>query len=167
MHVDVVECGVMDYSLLVGVVDMEPGKTDTCNDIAAEAKTPPSLGRRLVRSATAPVRIMAAPPRYLVSQLFSFGERSVSTVLTLPLPYYGAGMNGVNGGGLSVLPGTRLGHRAIYYLGVIDFLQPWTTKKLLEREMKGMLGYDTKAISCVAPRFYASRFINFLDLHVS
>ena len=83
------------------------------------------------------------------------------------MPYYGAGVCGVDGGALSVIPGRRAGHRAVYYMGIIDFLQPWTWKKVMENEMKGLLGYNTKAISCVSPKDYAARFLDFIDAHVT
>ena len=83
------------------------------------------------------------------------------------MPYYGAGVCGVNGGVLSIQTGRRAGDRAVYYMGIIDFLQPWTTKKVMEREVKGLLGYNTKAISCVSPKDYAARFLDFIDAHVT
>lgn len=169
-----IQCGVMDYSLLVGVVDMESQGNSSSYvfdgsslRVDPNRKNMPKTLRRLLSSIYAPLRILTAPPRYLANQCISLGEKTLSTILTLPLPYYGAGFSVVDGGGLSVMHGTRMGQRAIYYLGVIDFLQPWTTKKLLEREMKGILGYDTKAISCVDPKYYAQRFLDFMDEHLS
>jgi hypothetical protein len=55
----------------------------------------------------------------------------------------------------------------MYYLGVIDFLQPWTVKKRLERDFKGLAGYDKSGISCVAPSDYAARFLKFINSHVT
>ena len=95
----------------------------------------------------------------LKSSLFSW--------MDFPLPYFGAHMTKVDGGNLSSLPGTRKGRHAMYYLGVIDFLQPWTVKKRLERDLKGLAGYDKTAISCVAPADYADRFLKFVDMHVT
>lgn len=164
-----VECEVMDYSLLVGIVDME-GSFKTSSHLNASIRNKkeglrPFVG--LLNILSVPFRIVTAPPRYLKNQIVSLGAKTVSTVLTLPLPYYGAGFNVVDGGELSVLHGVRSGHRAIYYVGLIDFLQPWTVKKLFEREVKGLLGYDKKALSCVDPKYYASRFLNFIDVHLS
>ena len=66
-----------------------------------------------------------------------------------------------------MLRGRREGVDAVYYLGVIDFLQPWTARKVLERDLKGALGYDRAAISCVDPQAYAERFLSFIDAHFS
>jgi 1-phosphatidylinositol-4-phosphate 5-kinase len=129
-------CNVLDYSLLVGVVDMETTKG----------------GRRIKESSRACI------PRCIQS-LFRW--------MDFPMPYYGAEMTPVDGGALSSLRGTRKGKQVIYYLGVIDFLQPWTVKKRLERDLKGLAGYDKSAISCVAPTDYADRFLKFFDAHVT
>jgi len=116
-------CNVLDYSLLVGVADMEL-----------------SQGKRS-------------------TNLFNW--------MNFPMPYFGAGMTTVDGGALSALPGTRRGKHVMYFLGVIDFLQPWTVKKRLERDLKGLAGYDKTAISCVAPADYARRFLSFCNTHVT
>jgi choline kinase len=52
-------------------------------------------------------------------------------------------------------------------MGLIDFLQPWTTRKVIERQLKGLMGQDINAISCVTPEEYADRFLEFLDNHIT
>jgi len=121
-------CNVLDYSLLVGVADMEKS-----------IKTKESSRRRIL-----PLQWM-----------------------DFPLPYNGAGRTKVDGGALSSIRGTRKGKDVMYYLGVIDFLQPWTVKKRFERDLKGIAGYDKMGISCVAPVDYAARFLKFVDSHVT
>ena len=121
-------CNVLDYSLLVGVADMEKS-----------IKTKESSRRR-----------------FLPLQWIDF-----------PLPYYSAGRTKVDGGALSSIRGTRKGKDVMYYLGIIDFLQPWTVKKQFERDLKGLAGYDKMGISCVAPVDYAARFLKFVDSHVT
>ena len=100
-----------------------------------------------------------ALPRSLLRNFFRW--------IDFPLPHYGAGMATVDGGALSALRGSRKGKQVMYYMGVIDFLQPWTVKKRLERDLKGLAGYDRSAISCVAPSDYAERFLKFVDSHVT
>lgn len=171
-----VECQVMDYSLLVGVVNMERNsKLDQSARKAIGAMR--KRGRliaasrkvedRILYALGAPIRIVAAPPIHIARQALAVTQRTISSIVTFPLPYYGSGKCGVDGGLLSTLHGTRRGDRAIYYLGLIDFLQPWTTRKVFERRMKGLIGYDTKAISCVSPEEYASRFLQYLDAHLT
>ena len=99
-----------------------------------------------------------------------FIPKSIRTLLhwlDAPMPYHGASLPKVDGGHLSCLLGTRRGKQVTYYMGIIDFLQPWTVKKRLERDLKSLAGYDTKAISCVAPSDYAARFLKFMEAHIT
>uniref|UniRef100_A0A7S1VWQ4 PIPK domain-containing protein n=1 Tax=Grammatophora oceanica TaxID=210454 RepID=A0A7S1VWQ4_9STRA len=183
-----VHCQVMDYSLLVGVVRMTPNSMDVASLEAWEqsewqearfsalaASGQPSEKKnskrrgidRLAAIFLPPIRIISAPVLYAGRRLWSGADSTVSTVLTRPLPYYGAQQTGVDGGSLSLVQGKRNGKQALYYMGVIDFLQPWTRRKVLERQLKGIVGYDVHAISCVPPEEYAARFLEFLEEHIS
>lgn len=173
-----VSCSVMDYSLLVGVVNLEhtDSKAQGLN-LSAKAEIQKlmkqSKGQQqkrlvsLVDSIAAPLRQLCAPGLCLGNIVYKSLISTLSSVLTIPFPYYGAGICGVDGGALSVLAGKRLGHRAIYYIGVIDFLQPWTTQKVLEKELKGLMGYEKMAISCAHPKDYAERFLEYMDKHIT
>ena len=127
-------CSVLDYSLLVGVADME-------------SRRPHDEG--------SPQAGFLRPMKSLFRWIDS------------PLPYFGASRTGVDGGPLSRMPGTMGGGDVTYYLGVIDFLQPWTAAKMLERDLKGLAGMDRAAISCAAPGDYAERFLGFVDSNVT
>lgn len=172
-----VSCSVMDYSLLVGVVNLESADEKAKSNLPLKLEIRKVLNqmkspqqRRLFNTAefvTTPLRHLFAPAFCLLQIMYKTFMSTVSSVLTLPFPYYGAGVCGVDGGSLSVLPGKRLGNRAIYYMGVIDFLQPWTTQKVLEREFKGLMGYEKAAISCAHPTDYAERFLDYLDKHIT
>lgn len=171
-----VECQVMDYSLLVGVVQMETPSSkknaaqhliSSFHEIGRRYANSPRIEERALWTMGTPVRLLCAPPVYLVSQAWKYGKKTFSSIWTRPLPYFGAEDCVVDGGSLSVLPGNRKGGSAIYYMGLIDFLQPWSTKKVLERKFKGIMGYDTDAISCVTPEEYAERFLAYLDRHIT
>ena len=177
-----VECKVMDYSLLVGVVNMDTGRFDVATLEALEQseahesvfrKLPARHQRRAKKLKTAacellaPLQIMSAPVVYFGRRAISLADRTLSSIVTLPLPYYGAGLCGVDGGALAMVEGTRSGDRAVYYVGLIDFLQPWTARKVVERQVKSLMGYNVHAISCVDPEEYASRFLEFIDSHIS
>mmetsp|Transcript_12348 Transcript_12348/g.17227 ORF Transcript_12348/g.17227 Transcript_12348/m.17227 type:complete len:207 (+) Transcript_12348:1288-1908(+) len=177
-----IDCGVMDYSLLVGVVDMDAhyfGEESVRTfEVSRQHEMKireerhrrhgkGGLGRGIMSSLAAPIRILGAPAVLFGSRAVSLLESTLSTILTWPYPYYGAGICGVDGGLLSVMQGKRNGNKAVFYFGLIDFLQPWTTRKVLERELKGVMGYDKTAISCVDPADYATRFLEFVDAHVS
>jgi hypothetical protein len=53
---------------------------------------------------------------------------------------------------------------AIYYMGIIDFLQDWTFRKWLERTVKiYLLGQDREGASVMHPIPYMRRFQNKMD----
>ena len=60
-------------------------------------------------------------------------------------------------GKLVVLGGDGL----IYHIGIIDFLQRYTFRKILETLIKGLF-HDARKISCVAPALYAKRLFAFI-----
>jgi 1-phosphatidylinositol-4-phosphate 5-kinase len=132
-------CGVLDYSLLVGSADME--KVSDFSEFNKSKKKAKLF------------------PQSILHNLLNW--------MDAPMPYHGACKPKVDGGHLSCLLGTRRGKQVTYYMGIIDFLQPWTVKKRLERDLKGLAGYDTSAISCVAPSDYAARFLKFMDAHIT
>jgi hypothetical protein len=169
-----VSCSVMDYSLLVGVVNLDKfnGNKSTDADTKQEIETSMRKYRDSKKEKFGKLaELVSTPLKHLVSPGLSLGNILLSglrsNILSQPFPYHGSGRCGVDGGTLSILPGKRLGHRAIYYIGLIDFLQPWSTQKILEKEFKGMMGYDKKAISCANPRDYAKRFLEFIDEHIT
>ncbi|KAL0491931.1 phosphatidylinositol phosphate kinase [Acrasis kona] len=65
-------------------------------------------------------------------------------------------------GGILSEPLDKHGNREIYFFGVIDVLQPWTSVKQMENVFKG-LKYDRDKISAVNPKNYATRFKMFVN----
>ncbi|KAL4451482.1 hypothetical protein ABPG75_007144 [Micractinium tetrahymenae] len=52
--------------------------------------------------------------------------------------------------------------QVLLYFGIIDFLQEYNMRKMLEHGLKAVV-QDGKAISVVEPRTYAKRFLRFMD----
>ena len=50
----------------------------------------------------------------------------------------------------------------IYYMGIIDILQDWTTTKILEHNVKAVSGFNSTDMSAVSPADYFPRFVNFM-----
>ena len=50
----------------------------------------------------------------------------------------------------------------IYFSGIIDILQQYNSRKRAETFFKGLM-FDTKQISCVDPKWYSERFIQYMD----
>ncbi len=189
-------CQVMDYSLLVGVVNTDNVNAGLGEGGGEGALTPevvesiqeqkkileqlegsdsgrphkrrrPKIDSAFMHTLTTPVRLMLSPPLYVARKSWNTLQLTLKSIVTAPLPYYGSGRCGVYGGKLSVMHGKRRGDNAVYYLGLIDFLQPWTARKVMERKLKGLAGYDTNAVSAVTPEEYATRFLEFLDKHIN
>jgi 1-phosphatidylinositol-4-phosphate 5-kinase len=153
-----VDCEVIDYSLLVGVAKESQSMSD------AELRIMDQVEGRLHERRTMEPNLLSSvisglflPFRFLLSP--SFGLDSQSGTIALP------GQCVVDGGPLSQLLGRRLGSRAIYYFGLIDFLQPYNAKKAIEYRLKSVV-YKQGAFSCVPPREYADRFLDYLDRHI-
>jgi 1-phosphatidylinositol-4-phosphate 5-kinase len=51
----------------------------------------------------------------------------------------------------------------IFYMGIIDILQEYNSRKLLESHYRLMQTSGKYEASCVAPSFYAERFLSFFD----
>lgn len=53
----------------------------------------------------------------------------------------------------------------IFYLGVIDVLQEYNSRKVVESRYRMLQGMDALEASCVAPKDYAARFVKFFDIY--
>jgi 1-phosphatidylinositol-4-phosphate 5-kinase len=69
-----------------------------------------------------------------------------------PVPFYEA-----HDGGIVSSDG-----KCVYFIGIIDTLTYFGTKKKLEYRLKSV-AYGNKTISCVPPKRYGSRFLAFMN----
>lgn len=53
----------------------------------------------------------------------------------------------------------------VFYLGVIDILQEYNSRKVVESRYRMLQGMDALEASCVAPKDYAARFVKFFDIY--
>jgi 1-phosphatidylinositol-4-phosphate 5-kinase len=151
------QSAVIDYSLLVGILTPKSRK----NPIAIVHRR--TWTQQCLAFLTAPFQAVMAPAIFLHS-IKGFGHIPISWP---PLvPYYGSLQGGIDMGPLSCIGGERSGMPAIYFLGLIDFLQPYNYKKVLEYRAKSLV-YEKDTFSCVPPTTYANRFLAFIDRCVS
>eukprot|EP01103_Thecamoeba_quadrilineata_P000568 TRINITY_DN10495_c0_g1_i1.p1 TRINITY_DN10495_c0_g1~~TRINITY_DN10495_c0_g1_i1.p1 ORF type:complete len:748 (+),score=170.98 TRINITY_DN10495_c0_g1_i1:11-2254(+) len=68
-------------------------------------------------------------------------------------------------GGYYSLDGTNKHVGRIYYMAIIDILQPYNMKKQIERAAKG-LRYEKQELSVAPPKDYSERFFKFIAQHV-
>ena len=71
-------------------------------------------------------------------------------------------LNHWSGGIPAFLPN---GDRVLLYIGIIDILQHYKFKKMVEHHMKSLI-YDGNTVSVHKPSFYKERFIQFMELEV-
>jgi 1-phosphatidylinositol-4-phosphate 5-kinase len=143
---------IMDYSFLVGIYVL-PSAAD------GGANRPGSPGTLTRSMADATLRMTATSPHTNLS------DRQEMTAADLAEHLRNTNLDGRcftadQGGMMSTkMPGLR---QEIYYIGIIDILQEYNTRKLLENAVFGSF-YDRKRISCVNPNDYAARFIAFVS----
>jgi len=53
--------------------------------------------------------------------------------------------------------------KELYFVGIIDILQPWTLRKVMERKVKSFMYKDSNALSAVEPSVYSKRFQSFIS----
>lgn len=73
-------------------------------------------------------------------------------IMRPPIPFYET-----HDGGILSSDG-----KCIYYLGIIDTLTMFGTKKKLEYGLKTIRYLDNKDISCIPPQQYGDRFVSFM-----
>jgi 1-phosphatidylinositol-4-phosphate 5-kinase len=161
------DCKMIDYSLLVGVMPRHP-KTPSIYDLVV-ASFSDGIEQRAIHEndvgATVkiliPFKMMFAPIAVVAKGV----AVSTKNMFARRLPYFGAQLCGVDTGACAHVDGKRLGRKAMYYFGLIDFLQPFNWKKELEWKWK-RLRYG-EGFSCVPPDEYADRFLQFMDAYIT
>lgn len=130
------KCMIMDYSLLVGIHEVDSDETTGVE--AGEGITLRPAARGDARTGRA-------------AQNLSHAHRNVEEYARLV----------ESDGGIrsTVNPGFP---NEVYYAGIIDILQRYTPRKRLEHLLFG-IRYDSEKISCVHPSDYADRFLSFIS----
>ena len=166
---------IMDYSLLIGIhkapfEELRMPRKDLTLDITAPPESPQSpVYRRLSRmQAYQPPKLR--PPKNNVGKsnsLLSVPDEELkvfndvtSTIPSAPKPKALPIYRRDEGGLYSNISKKELySGDAMYFLGVIDILQPWNTQKKLERACKlTFLRKDPEGLSAAEPSHYGSRF---------
>lgn len=150
---------VMDYSLLVGIHNMERGNRDNLREISLKVFQPKAPNRKVstIKSSAEAGHIrravVRADPQRLLnadSQLPQDGPADRRHFL-----FY------QDEGGLRATDEQNNPEDIIYYLGIIDICTPYNMSKKIEHAWKSMTE-NPVTISCVDPTTYGNRFLDFL-----
>ncbi|KAF9181635.1 Phosphatidylinositol-4-phosphate 5-kinase [Haplosporangium sp. Z 11] len=152
---------IMDYSLLIGIHDIERGNKDNIRDNTLKVFHP-DTSKQLVREPSRrdkrESKVNALRKAVKVSDPVALGPS------TLPSDSFSERRHCIfyadDGGLLSTNEQNERGED-LYYLGIIDILTPYNYVKKIEHYWKS-LSQDKHAISSVNPREYASRFLSFM-----
>ncbi|KAJ3807013.1 hypothetical protein EV368DRAFT_47598 [Lentinula lateritia] len=165
---------VMDYSLLVGIHNMQRGNRDNVRRKTLKVFEP-AIPKELARSVSAVGGGYTTTPEAIAmrhamrsSDPKALSLPSNSSLLPDTLNPQSIGPhNRLNfifyqdEGGLRATDEENREMATIYYLGVIDILTPWGAGKRIENFWKG-LSADRHKISPVPPSEYAERFFKFM-----
>ncbi|KIM35671.1 hypothetical protein M413DRAFT_79140 [Hebeloma cylindrosporum] len=154
---------VMDYSLLVGIHNMQRGNKDNLRRNTLKVFSPvlPETRRSKLSQAGSKSPEAIAMRRAMRS---SDPKRLGKNTIRLPEEDTGDRQQFVfyqDEGGLRATDDANEPLDTIYYLGVIDILTPYSFVKKMEHLWKGMKA-DRHKISPVPPAEYAERFFNFM-----
>ncbi|WVQ94277.1 hypothetical protein IAU59_001356 [Kwoniella sp. CBS 9459] len=151
---------VMDYSLLVGIHNMERGNRDNLRENQLTMFHPevppvrrkPSAAKGPSEASNVRKAVRRSDPKMLdvTSQLPNSDSADRRHFL-----FY------QDEGGLRATDEANMNMDVIYYLGVIDICTPYNTLKKIEHFWKSMTE-DRHTISCIDPITYGQRFLNFL-----
>ncbi|KAH9939916.1 SAICAR synthase-like protein [Amylocystis lapponica] len=154
---------VMDYSLLVGIHNMQRGNRDNVRSNTLKVFSPdmPHIRRKPTQSKGA-----TSPDAIALRRIMRESDPQRLGAGTVKLPEEDPGERAhflfyQDEGGLRATDEANGLLDTIYYLGVIDILTPYSTKKKLEHFWKG-LSADRHKISPVPPHEYGDRFFEFM-----
>ncbi|CAK5268600.1 unnamed protein product [Mycena citricolor] len=162
---------VMDYSLLVGIHNMERGNRDNVRRNTLKVFSPdlpPGMSRRVTSTAIKGSARVSSPEAIAMRRAMreSDPKRLGHGRGTLRLPEEDTGdrrdfLFYRDEGGLRATDEANDPTETIYYLGVIDILTPYSMAKKLEHFWKGLRA-DRHKISPVEPTEYSERFFEFM-----
>lgn len=171
--------GIMDYSFLLGIHNITVASDVVRAKQAMRTLIPLKRGdvverKRIIHKIQAESLVHAkkslTSPQKSRSRRGRGGKGSMSKVpggsrRTPSGTFYSSFFRRDDGGWRSIpmpRPGATPGAmQQIYYFGIIDVLQRYTSKKMAETGLKGIV-HDWKTVSSVPPPMYRERFVHFV-----
>jgi 1-phosphatidylinositol-4-phosphate 5-kinase len=164
--------GIMDYSMLLGIHNLEKERNNTAIEAYYEAKVGdplPQAAQTAQTHSTLSAERANSTSNESVQPSTSSANQSVSS----PMPSnYKSSMSSTsksnwdNVFNMSAVPArSAKNERLLIYFGIIDILQSYRIKKRLEHAFKRLIT-DGDTVSVCPPDFYAKRFIDFMTQKV-
>lgn len=145
--------GIMDYSLLVGVHNLDQSIRDK-TETRTEARQASGDAVDIKLNSQGPREDSEQQPEQLPSIQLSKAADKSQTILEPVVE-----KNDVLSEGVPAR--NSKGERLILFIGIIDILQSYSLKKKLEHTWKSIL-HDKDTVSVHRPEFYAKRFLSFM-----
>ncbi|KAF8591368.1 SAICAR synthase-like protein [Ramaria rubella] len=154
---------VMDYSLLVGVHNMQRGNRDNLRSNTLKVFSPdvPRMRRKSSQVNAKREEAFAIRKAMRESDPKALGAETTKLPDEEPIDDRQYFLFYQDEGGYRATSEFNTPQDTIYYLGIIDICTPYSTLKKLEHFWKGLKA-DRHKISPVEPVEYAQRFFNFL-----
>ncbi|BEJ13414.1 hypothetical protein CspHIS471_0305880 [Cutaneotrichosporon sp. HIS471] len=157
---------VMDYSLLVGIHNMERGNRDNLRLTKLRVFNPDTSKSGVVNRKPSAVKSNAEAHNVRRAVTRSDPKSMLDASVNMRLPEEGAPDRRhfifyQDEGGMQATDEQNMPMDIIYYLGIIDICTPYTLGKRVEHAWKSVTE-NPVTISCVQPDFYGHRFYDFL-----
>ncbi|KAJ2707359.1 Phosphatidylinositol-4-phosphate 5-kinase [Coemansia sp. IMI 203386] len=156
-----IRLNIMDYSLLIGIHDLNQGNSSKLRDTTLAMFDPQTTDvqqvNRLTRAHTIRKKVVHTDP-------VALDALPQGTLPPLPESMFQELRHSIfyrEDGGILSTDRHDNPAQLIYYLGVIDILTPYNVVKRTEHIFKSMV-YDGTQISAVNPRKYGLRFLHFM-----
>ncbi|KAJ2799913.1 Phosphatidylinositol-4-phosphate 5-kinase, partial [Coemansia helicoidea] len=156
-----IKLNIMDYSLLIGIHDLNKGNAAKLRDTTLAMFDPQTTDihqlNRLTRAHTIRKKVVHTDP-------VALDALPQGTLPPLPESMFQELRHSMfyrEDGGILSTDKDDCPAQLIYYLGVIDILTPYNALKRAEHVVKSVV-HDGSQISAVNPRKYGLRFLNFM-----
>lgn len=154
--------GIMDYSMLLGIHNIEKERINSAIEAYYEAKVGDPLPSSIVNNNNNNNEQQQQPStsNYTSSPIATNSHNKRSSINSK------VNLDSAFNFNISAVPArSGKGERLLLYFGIIDILQSYRLKKKLEHSFKSLIT-DGRQISVCHPTFYANRFIEFMTTKV-